>query len=237
MRKLAVCGVISLVCATAAGAALGASEATTFSVKETNGAEGKSTGIKFKIEFSDPEAPSGVPSGLKSFKIKLHKGSKFDGRGAPQCKVTDKELDAKGLSACPKSSRVGSGTASATSGVGAPVETDSVIFNEVVDGRDALLFLFVIDDAVVAGFDSFIKGRTMSTSGLTGELPGDLVVTEFAGTINKHSKGRGERRRNLITAPPVCPPGSRKWKNTGSFTFQNGDEDSGSSRSPCKPGD
>ena len=77
----------------------------------------------------------------------------------------------------------------------------------------------------------------MSASGLTGALPGDLVVTEFAGTINKHSKGRGERRRNLITAPPVCPPGSRKWNNTGSFTFQNGDTDSGSSKGPCKTGD
>lgn len=95
----------------------------------------------------------------------------------------------------------------------------------------------MIDDAVVAGFDAFIKGRTMSASGLTGALPGALVVTEFAGTINKHSKGRGERRRNLITAPPVCPPGSRKWNNTGSFTFQNGETDSGSSKGPCKPGD
>lgn len=237
MRKLAVCGVMALICATVAGVALGSSEATTFSVKHSNGAEGKSTGIKFKIEFSDPEAPNGVPSGLKSFKIKLHKGTKFDGRGAPQCKVTDEELDSKGLAACPKSSRVGTGTASATSGAGAPVKTESVIFNEVVNGRDALLFLFVIDDAVVAGFDAFIKGRTMSASGLTGALPGDLVVTEFAGTINKHSKGRGERLRNLITAPAVCPPGSRKWNNTGSFTFQNGDTDSGSSKGACKPGD
>ena len=74
----------------------------------------------------------------------------------------------------------------------------------------------------------------MSASGLTGALPGDLVVTEFTGTINRHSKGLGERRRNLITSPPLCPPGGGEWRNTGSFTFQNGDEDSGSSTSACK---
>jgi hypothetical protein len=236
MRKLVVCAVMAIFSATAAGVALGKTEATTFSVKHTTRSEGASTGIRFKVEFSDPEAPNGLPSGLQSFKIKLHKGTKFDGRGATQCKVTNEELDNEGLAACPKASRVGSGTATAASAAGVTVNPESVIFNEVVKGRDALLFLFVLDDAVVAGFDAYIKGRTMSATDLTGALPGELVVTEFAGTINKHSKGRGKRRRNLITAPSVCPPGSRKWKNTGSFVFLNGDEDSGSSTSRCKPG-
>jgi hypothetical protein len=236
MRRLVVSGVIVGALSTAAGVALAESQATSLSVKHTARAEGASTGLKFKVAFADPEAPNALPSGLKSFKIKLHKGTKFDGRGAVQCKVTSEELDNEGLKACPKASRVGSGTASATSAAGVTVKPESVIFNEVVKGRDALLFLFVLDDSVVAGFDAYIKGRTLSASDLTGELPGDLVVTEFAGTIDKHSKGRGKRRRNLITAPPVCPPGSRKWKNTASFVFVNGDEDGGSSTSPCKPG-
>jgi hypothetical protein len=237
MRKLVVCGVTALVFATAAGVALAQSEATSLIVKQTARAEGTSSGLRFKVTFADAEAPNGLPSGLKRFKIKLHKGTKFDGRGATQCKVSDAVLDAKGLAACPKSSRVGSGTASATSAAGVTVKPESVIFNEVVNGRDALLFLFVIDDAVVAGFDAYIKGRTMTATGLTGALPGELVVTEFAGTIGRHSKGRGQQRRNLITTPEVCPQGSRSWKNTANFVFVNGDKDSGFSTSPCKPGD
>ena len=63
---------MALICATV-GLALGQCEATTFSVKHSNGAEGKSTGLKFLIEFTSPGAATGVPSGLKSFKIKLHK--------------------------------------------------------------------------------------------------------------------------------------------------------------------
>ena len=236
MRKLVVCGLMAVVCAVAAAAALAKSEATTFAVKQTTRAEGASTAVSFKIVFGDSEAPTGVPSGLKSFKIKLHKGSKIDGRGAAQCKTTSEELMSKGVAACPASSRIGSGTASATSAAGATVKVDSVIFNEVAEGKDAFLFVFLLNGAVVTGFDANIKGGTISSQGLTGVLPGDFVVTKFNGTIKKHSKGRGKARRNLITAPKVCPPGSRKWKNTGSFIFQNGDTDTGSSTSACKPG-
>ena len=116
------------------------------------------------------------------------------------------------------------------------MKSQSVIFNEVVEGKNAFLFLFLVGDAVVTAFDANIKGATISSEGLTGALPGDFVVTQFNGTIEKHSKGRGKRRRNLVTAPKVCPARNRKWKNTGSFVFQDDTKDTGSSTSPCKPG-
>jgi hypothetical protein len=236
MRKLAACSVLAVICAATAAVAFAKSEATTFSLTHTTRAEGASTGIRFKIAFGDTAAPNGVPSGLKTFKIKLHKGTKLDGRGAVQCKATSEQLMSEGVAACPAASRIGAGTANATGATGATVKSDSVIFNEVVNGRDAFLFLFLIDDTVVTAFDAFIKGGTISSQGLTGALPGDLVVTEFTGTIEKHSKGRGKQRRNLITSPAVCPPRTKKWTNTASFVFVNNDKDTGSSTSPCKPG-
>ena len=59
-------------------------------------------------------------------------------------------------------------------------------------------------------------------------------MTQFHGHHQQKSTGRGNRRRDLITTPKVCPRG-RKWTNTATFNFQNGDKDSGSSTSRCKP--
>ncbi len=236
MRKLIAGGLAVVMCMTVAAVALAKSEATKFSVTQSAKAEGASTSIKFKITFGDTAAPNGIPSGLRSFKIKLNKGTKIDPRGAAQCKVTDEVLTRDGVDACPASSRIGTGTASATSAAGATVTPDAVIFNQKVGGRDAFLFLFVVGDTVVTAFDSFVKGNTITSEGLTGTLPGDVIVTQFNGTIEKHSKGRGKHKHNLITSPPVCPPRGKKWTNTGSFVFQNGDKDTGSSTTPCKPG-
>jgi hypothetical protein len=218
------------------GVALGKNEATSFSVKHTGKTPGSSTGVKFKISFGNAEVPNGVPQGLQSFKIKLHKGTKLDGRGAAQCRATAADLMSKGAGACPAASRIGSGNATATSAVGASVKAEAAIFNEKFEGRDAFLFIFLIDDAYITAFDGYIKGNTLSSTGLTGALPGDFVVTKFNGTINKHSKGKGKRRHDLITAPKVCPKRSRKWTNTATFVFQNGDKDNASNTSPCKPG-
>ena len=49
MRKLVVYGLVTVVCGAAVGVALAATEATTFSVKQTTRAERASTGVKFKI--------------------------------------------------------------------------------------------------------------------------------------------------------------------------------------------
>jgi hypothetical protein len=223
------------VVAAGAGGALAASEATTFSVKHSSKAPSSSTGISFKIAFGDPQAPNGVPSGLKNFKIKLHKGTKIDPAGAAQCKVSAADLMSKGAAACPAATRIGSGTASATGETGPAVTVDAAIFNERVGKQNAFLFVFLLNGAYVTAFDANVKANTLSSEGLTGAIPGGLVVTQFNGTIAKHSKGAGKHKHNLITAPSVCPK-SKHWTNTGTFVFQNGDSDTGSSTSACKRG-
>ncbi len=54
-----------------------------------------------------------VPAALNKFTISLPKGAKFNGAGAPQCKATDAELDAKLSAACPANTFVGTGKATA----------------------------------------------------------------------------------------------------------------------------
>jgi hypothetical protein len=232
MRKLVLSGVIAVVAAATAAVALASSQATTFSFKQSARAEGASTGIAFKVEFGDPDAPNGLPSGLKEFKITMHKGSKIDPAGATQCKTTAEDLMSKAAAACPASSRIGKGKATATNG-SAVVDVDGFIFNEKVGGKNAFLFLFLINNAYAAAFDAPVKGNTISAKGLTGAVPGGLLVTKFSGRIDKHSKGRGKRRHVLITAPSACPK-SKKWTNKASFVFVDGDRDAASSTSPCK---
>jgi hypothetical protein len=235
VRRLIACGVTLLVGGASAAAALGASEATSYSVKHTVKAAGASTGIKFEVGFGDPAAPNGLPSGLQSFKIKLHKGTKIDAAAAPQCVVSAEDLMSEGAAACPAATRIGTGTASATSAAGQTITVDAVIFNEKLGKRNAFLFVFVLNGAYVTAFDAPVKGNTISASGLTGALPGELVVTRFTGSIGKRSSRRGNHRHNLITTPAKCPK-SRKWTNTANFTFVNGNRDTGSNTSACKPG-
>jgi hypothetical protein len=231
MRKLALCGLITVVGAATAAVAFASSQATTFSFKQSTRAEGASTGIAFKIAFGDPDAPNGLPSGLKDFKITMPKGAKFDAAGATQCQVSDADLMSKGAAACPASSRIGAGQATATPPTGgAGVDVDAVVFNEKYRGKNAWLFVFLINNAYATSLDALIKGNTISAKGLSGAVPGGLLVTKFNGKINKHSKGK----HKLITTPAVCPK-SKKWTNSGSFVFNNGDKDSATSTSPCKP--
>jgi hypothetical protein len=233
MRKLVLLGVLALAAAATATAAFATSQATTFSFKQSSHAKGSSTGVAFKVEFGDPDAANGLPSGLKEFKITMHKGSKIDPAGATQCKTTAEDLMAKGTAACPASSRIGTGKATATNG-SVNVDVAGYIFNEKAGGKNAFLFLFLLNNAYAAAFDAPVKGNTISAKGLTGAIPGGLLVTKFSGAIAKHSKGRGKKKHNLITTPAVCPK-SKKWTNKASFTFLNGDKDPATTTSACKP--
>jgi hypothetical protein len=233
MRKLALCSIVAIAVALTAAVAFAASEATTFSFKQSAKKAGAPTGIAFAVEFGDPAAPNGLPSGLKDFKITMPKGAKIDPAGATQCKTTEADLMAKGAAACPASSRVGKGQATATNGT-AVVDVAGFIFNTKAGSKNAFLFLFLINNSYAASFNAPVKGNALSASGLSGAVPGGLLVTKFSGTIDKRSKGRGKKKHVLITAPKVCPK-SKKWTNKASFTFVDGSKDSATSTSACKP--
>jgi hypothetical protein len=233
MRKLVVVGVLAVAAAVTATVAFASSQATTFSFKQSSHKAKTSTGIAFKVEFGDPDAANGLPAGLKDFKITMPRGAKIDPAGASQCKTTEADLMAKGAAACPAATRIGTGKATATNGT-ATVDVAGYIFNTKAAGKNAWLFLFLINDAYAASFNAPVKGATLSAKDLTGAVPGGLLVTKFAGTIAKHSKGRGKKKHNLITTPSSCPK-NKKWTNKATWVFVDGTKDSSTSTSACKP--
>jgi hypothetical protein len=232
MRKLALCSFLVVAAASTAAVALGSSEATTFSFKQSTHKAGALTGIAFSVEFSDPAVANGLPAGLRDFKITMPKGAKFDPAGAPQCKANADALMAQGAAACPVPTRVGTGKATASNGT-ANVDVAGYIFNAKSGKANSFVFLFLINNAYAASFEAPIKGGTLSAKGLTGAVPGGLIVTKFSGTIAKRSKGKGKKKHLLITTPSSCPK-SKKWTNKATFTFVDGSKDSATSSSACK---
>ena len=193
MRKLVLSAVVLVVAATAA-VGPGFEPGHHLQLQAVDARGGRSTGIAFKVEFGDPDAANGVPSGLKDFKITMPKGAKIDPGGATQCKTTDANLMSKGAAACPAASRIGTGKATATSTDGSTnVDVAGYVFNAKATGKNSWLFLFLINNSYAASFYAPVKGPTLSAKGLTGAVPGGLLVTKFAGTIAKHSKGRARR--------------------------------------------
>jgi hypothetical protein len=235
MRKLVVVGALAIAAAVTATVAFASSQATTFSFKQSSHKPKTSTGIAFKVEFGDPAAANGVPSGLKDFKITMPKGAKIDPAGAAQCKTTDADLMSKGAGACPAATRIGTGKATATSTDGSTnLDVAGYVFNAKAAGKSSWLFVFLINNGYAASFYAPVKGPTLSAKGLTGAVPGDLLVTKFAGTIVKHSKGRGKKKHNLISTPSSCPK-NKKWTNKATWVFVDGSKDSSTSTSACKP--
>jgi hypothetical protein len=234
MRKALLCGGLALAAAVTATVAFASSQATTFSFKQSSHKPGTSTGIAFNVAFGDPAAANGVPSGLKDFKITMPRGAKIDPAGAAQCKTTDANLMSKLVAACPAASRIGTGKATATSADGATnVDVAGYVFNAKSAGKNSWLFLFLINNGYAASFYAPVKGPTLSAKGLTGAVPGNLLVTKFAGTIGKHSKGKGKKKHDLITTPSSCPK-SKKWTNKATWVFVDGSKDSSTSTSACK---
>jgi hypothetical protein len=232
MRKLLVFAIV-VVAASGAAVAFASSQATTFSFKQSSHKAGTPTGIAFKVEFGDPAAANGLPSGLKDFKITMPKGAKIDPAGAAQCKATEADLMSKAAAACPAASRIGTGKATATNG-SATVDVTGYVYNAKAAGKSSWIFLFLINNGYAASFPAPVKGGTLSAKGLSGAVPGGLIVTKFAGTIAKHSKGKGKRKHNLITAPSSCPK-NKKWTNKATWVFVDGSKDSSTSTSACKP--
>jgi hypothetical protein len=233
MRKLLALAVV-VAAASGAAVAYASSQATTFSFKQSSHKPGTSTGIAFKVEFGDPDAANGVPSGLKDFKITMPKGAKIDPAGAAQCTATEDDLMSKLAAACPAASRIGSGKATATNGSTVTLDVTGYVFNAKAAGKNSWIFLFLINNGYAASFSAPVKGGTLSAKGLSGAVPGGLIVTKFAGTIGKHSKGKGKKKHNLITTPSSCPK-NKKWTNKATWAFVDGSKDSSTSTSTCKP--
>jgi len=228
MRKLVLGATVAVMALVVAIPAWAASKVSG-PVKLTTKQELASTGLKFDIKISN--GTDGKPELVKRFAIALPKGTRFDGRGAARCDVTDAQVMEDIGKNCPANTKVGSGKVTATSDGSNTLTVDAVFYNlkprSGPSSKAAIAIAFVADGTQLTGLDATGRGNKLISQVLTGELPGGFRVNRFRGSISKRSKGQ----RNLITSPAKCPK-SRRWMLTTTFNFPSGPSKS-PSKSPC----
>src|SRR3954466_9235619 len=99
------------------------------------------TPMAIRIVYKNPDDPNAAPSPQRRIVIELPRGTRVDGSAVPVCTASDAELQARGPSACPAGSRVGSGTAELRTD-GGPLFDPFIDDVDIFNGGKELVELF-----------------------------------------------------------------------------------------------
>ena len=189
---------------------------------------GVTSGLGMRLSYRDSSNPDGKPPMIRELQVTLPEGTRLDGDALPRCDVPDEDVRARGPSACPQASRVGSGEIEIVTGFGPPTDPytfDAVNFNESGGIKEV-----VIDRStggVIAIEHLRVEGNVISARivrGPGGPPDGESTVRE---AVVNPDPGTG-----FVTTPPVC---RGMWSYSARFTFDNGVvEPAGTT--PCTPG-
>src|SRR6059058_1946769 len=98
--------VLAAVCTAPAAAAADNSPGSTDELRLTTTKTGASSGV-FATEIFNARYPNGQLKPLRHSLIAFPKGTRFDAAAVDTCSATDADFKAKGMSACPASSKIG----------------------------------------------------------------------------------------------------------------------------------
>ncbi len=204
----------------------------------------KPRSISLRIRMTMHEDSGAKPSPLRRVVIRFNKGGRFNGRRLPKCDPS--KLRDRGPTACPRRSKIGSGTATADARpiVSGPVHANLSIYNgKRRQGHDAILIYAVpdisspitltgtLDKKRSRRYDYRLTFDVPPIPTLPGQ-PNASVTSVYTKTYRRIVKrkrirvrsGGKVRRRTvrvpLIAAPTVCK--HRKWYAEGAFTYESG---------------
>jgi hypothetical protein len=192
-------------------------------------APASTTTLTLYIVYRDPANPQGKPSPIRHLRIDLPPAASINVGSVPRCTASDQQIMAEGPGACPPASRVGSGTLTAISGFGPPIDpflTDVSIFNsgqgwiEVVQDHQSQATL-ATDRIQING--STLTGNPPSIPG--GPPDGQTAVRTIDFTFPASS--------GYVTTPSSCPQ-KGAWTSTAAFTFADGTTQNVQSVAPCR---
>jgi hypothetical protein len=230
----AVVGVLAL--ALAAVAIASPQFKQTAAIKYTTKKPKANSGLGISLKAQDPGAPNNKPSPATKVTVTLAKGTKVDTSAAKVCTASDSDFNSKGANACPASSRLGSGSADAVTGLGAgidPVGENIIAFA----GKNQIIFLLTPKGAIgqTATIRGKIKKNVVTTAVPAFPIPGagNASLTVFNVSLKSISSGKGSKKKNLLTTPSTCPK-SKNWTTTTKFNYEDGTTATVKSRSSCK---
>ncbi len=258
MRKLIAIGLVAAACMIVTQVAFGAVTSTLEVVPRPNKASTKKKvrpiTLEINVATQDPAATQPPP--LKRVQIRFNKGGQFNGKLFPKCSFS--KLQAQGPSACPKGSKVGSGTATASAKpIIDLVNAKVTIYNGQPKGGVPTVLLYNVPDIsspiVVQG--TVEKKGAVSCAGGKGQCdyfltfdvpliptlpnaPPASVLSVKTKTsqvfVKKKKKVKGKRR--TVKIPYVGAPKECKgnWVADLNITFQDGQTSTSEASLPCK---
>jgi hypothetical protein len=187
-------------------------------------------GISLRTRFTitDPAAPA--PLQLTRTVLRFPKGAVVNGRRFPKCKIA--ALRARGPRACPRGSKLGSGTARGA----APPIVDNVnakvtLYNGAGGGRDPSVIIYSIPDlGPIITIEGALKASRGSPYGYVLDvavppiktLPSapDASITFFDVTTRDLTVRRRGRTIHYIDSPVLCD--GTFFLLDGAFSYQGG---------------
>jgi hypothetical protein len=176
--------------------------------------------------WTDPGAPAEVPKAIKRIVLTFHPGTRFDTSALARCRASDTEIKAKGASACPAASELGTGHTTGVFGSGAEFVTDVTLYN----ARDEIIVLVFLNGTLVTEFRDRVKDRKITIEPV---LPDGVSLKRLKLRIGPHSKGSGARQRTYMRNPSSCPARG-KWTTVAKLTYSDGSGRTLRSASPCR---
>jgi hypothetical protein len=175
-----------------------------------------------------------VPAPVKRMVFSFTRGARVHPEAFATCTMAI--IDQQGPAACPRASRLGTGTATAGA-LNLEFDADVTVFNgpKVAGGRQLIVYARALGTVVIP-----LVGTLKRTSGKYGwvlDLPvprimtvgeeNDASITSFQVKVG----GIGRKRVPFIEAPTSCAkPG---WPFLGSFTYGDGAAGTSSATIPC----
>jgi hypothetical protein len=208
------------------------SPGSTDELRLTTTKTGASTGI-FATEVFNARYPNGQLKPLRHSLIAFPKGTTFDAAATDTCSATDADFKAQGMSACPASTKIGSGQATIVT-TGVPVEAGPIPLDATGFARkDGQILVFSSNGVYLSSQIITAHGRFQTTSTnpscvVVVETPpcqhGEFTPRSLTVTYPARSRVVNGRRHNLATTPRTCPA-SRRWNFGDTHTFADGSKD------------
>jgi hypothetical protein len=199
--------------------------AVTFQMTYTAKAPRSSSGLHTLVTWADPGEQFGKPKAVKNFRFMFHSGTRFDTRALRRCRASDAAVLRRGLRACPRATKLGSGSTEAIAGAGIPVQTVVTLFN----ARRQIIVLVQVAGRTLTEFRDEVKGRTLVVN---AAIPAGIALTKLDITIPAHARRHGKRRRSYMKTPPSCPAAG-SWTTEATFNYVDGSTQTLVSATPC----
>jgi hypothetical protein len=254
MRKLVVgvlMGALMLVAAAISMAESATSGGTVQNYTQTYSGKKPATsaGTSFETNSSDESNPRNKqPKRVTNFDITFPKGSKIDNKAIPQCKADQNDFAnaSNPDDACPKGSKIGSGLVAARTPFNGIADLTGTVYAYNAN-KGLLLFVNITSANQTLLLTPKFKGLKLLTPVPHTCIPPntaqndckdaagvkqEAILTRFTLTTKPMSKGKGKKKKNLITTPKTCPSGG--WKFEANIKYDDGTAVKIPASSACK---